>query len=275
MIDILLSTYNGAAYISAQLDSIIQQDYTDWQLTVRDDGSTDNTMAILQDYAKRYPSIHIDSSETAHLGCLRSFEYLLKKSNGDYVMLADQDDVWLKDKITRTLQTMLHAEAQFGTSAPLLVYTDLRPVDSELHVLDNSFWHYARIKPELLETPRRSAVNNCVSGCTTMMNQSALACVTPFGKQAYVHDAVMALKVLKNGGHLIRLNEQTILYRLHNSNTIGGAKVEINVSYIAYKIRTCKQVIARNVRDYRQAHEVIGIRPISFIIHRIMYLLKR
>ena len=114
---ILLSTYNGEKYLKEQLDSLFSQNYKDFKLIVRDDGSTDKTKEILNSY-----DIELLSS-CENLGVKKSFETLLKyayeNSDAEYFMFCDQDDVWNNDKIEKTLEEMKRLEKLYGNNIPL------------------------------------------------------------------------------------------------------------------------------------------------------------
>lgn len=100
MIDILLATYNGEEYLRQQIDSIICQSYTNWRLIIRDDSSSDGTLAIIKDYVKRYLNkIILVDENTPNLGSSKSFIRLLDFVSNDYFMFTDQDDVWLPNKV--------------------------------------------------------------------------------------------------------------------------------------------------------------------------------
>ena len=102
MIDILMATHNGEEYIGQQLDSIFAQTNQDWQLLCRDDGSNDSTVSIVTQYMTRHPGrIKLLSDNKGRLGVGLNFGELLEHSNADYIMFADQDDVWLPEKIDR------------------------------------------------------------------------------------------------------------------------------------------------------------------------------
>jgi glycosyltransferase involved in cell wall biosynthesis len=96
-IAILMATYNGEKYLGEQIDSLLAQTNMDWQLYIHDDGSTDNTQAILQEYAQKHSNIHILEYESQR-GAMKNFLSLLQRVEADYYMFCDQDDVWLKQK---------------------------------------------------------------------------------------------------------------------------------------------------------------------------------
>jgi len=92
-VEILLSTYNGAKYLREQFESIIQQDYPHWKLIVRDDGSSDGTLTIINEYIAKYPDkITLVKDDAGNLGHSNSFSKLLRLSTADFVMYCDQDD---------------------------------------------------------------------------------------------------------------------------------------------------------------------------------------
>ena len=102
MIDILMATYNGEKYIEEQIISILKQSVCDWNLIIQDDCSNDKTVDIIKKYAERYPDkikyyLRKHQSGSAY----KNFFSMIKYSNAEYVMFADQDDVWKEDKIEK------------------------------------------------------------------------------------------------------------------------------------------------------------------------------
>ena len=98
-IEILMATYNGEKYIGEQINSIINQTYTNWNLLIRDDGSKDKTLNIIKKYEKMDNRIILIRDNKDNLGFVKNFEELLKISSSELIMFSDQDDVWKKDKI--------------------------------------------------------------------------------------------------------------------------------------------------------------------------------
>ena len=105
MLSIALATYNGEKYIREQLDSILMQTVTDWELVACDDCSSDGTFRILREYAEKDDRIRVFRNET-NLGFRRNFEKAVSLTSGDYVALCDQDDVWYPDHLERLLGIM-------------------------------------------------------------------------------------------------------------------------------------------------------------------------
>lgn len=218
-LQILLPTYNGSLYLDAFLESLISQTYDNWILLVRDDGSTDNTQSILQQWKERLNDkmqILPDSGQI-NLGCNGNFSRLLSMSSSPYVMLADQDDVWKRDKIEVTLNAMLKLESSVGQSMPCLVHTDLTIVDDCLQVKSESLWKYQGLHPERRQELPRLLVENTVWACTTMVNRSLVELGGAVPECAIYVDWWLAL-VAATFGRIQSVPIQTILWRRHGSN---------------------------------------------------------
>lgn len=222
MIQILLATYNGAAYLAEQLDSLFAQTNRDWRLLVRDDCSTDATAEILAAYQEKYPGIiSIVPNDGARLGAGRNFGMLLEHAEAPYVMFCDQDDVWLPDKIEVTLAAMKRLEATHGAEMPLLVHTDLKVVDERLNLLGDSLWRYMGSRPERLSRINRVLMQNFATGCTVMINRSLRDLALPVPAGARMHDWWLAL-VATAFGRVAAVHRPTMLYRQHGKNDSGA-----------------------------------------------------
>lgn len=221
-IDIVLATYNGAAYLAQQLDSILAQDETDWRLLVRDDSSKDTTGAILSEYAQRYPDkILLIKNDGKRLGITENFNALLTAATAEYVMCADQDDVWLPQKVSLTLKGMKRMEQQFGADMPLLVHTDSIVVDEVLNELAKSRGGKLKLNPD--NSPlSRLLVQNTVQGCTMMMNRPLLSQALPIPPSVRMYDMWIA-QVAAALGQIGYIEQATVKYRQHRGNAVGAA----------------------------------------------------
>lgn len=272
MVEILLSTYNGEKYIKEQVDSILQQTYMDWHLLIRDDGSTDSTIDIINQYISKYPDKISLLARDKNLGSMRSFEQLLNSADATYYMFCDQDDVWLPQKIENALSCIKSIET---SNTPAVVFSDLQVVDEHLQIIHPSFFQNARINPSYLLRKETLAVNNCAAGCTMLFNEEAKKLSLPFGKNAMMHDAWILLSVLANNGAIKQIQFADILYRQHGKNVCGSYGVEYNFKYILSKVISLRTVLKVYKSLYLQANEIFGMNIFSFIYQRVKYLCKR
>lgn len=243
-IDILLSTYNGGPYLKEQLASIVSQDVTDWHIIVRDDSSDDDCVSIIKEFSSRYPDkITIISESKERLGVIGSYNLLLEHSNAPYVVFCDQDDVWLPNKLELLLDRIQKVEQVNGRGTPILIHSDLLVVNEELSLLDKSFWHYQKLNPTVMQSLRRLLVQNCVTGCATMVNESLVKFALPIPQSAIMHDWWFALLAVSLG-KLEIVPTATVKYRQHAGNDTGAKK---------WDIRFIVSAIFKKRKHYREA----------------------
>lgn len=143
-ITILMATYNGEKYLSEQLDSILEQSYPNWRLLISDDCSTDGTPLLLLEYQRRFTDkITILPNECRFGSAKGNFLHLMKQSTPGYAMFCDQDDIWHRDKIEKTLEVMKQMETEATQDYPLLVFTDLCVVSADLQPIADSFMRFS------------------------------------------------------------------------------------------------------------------------------------
>lgn len=255
MIAILLATYNGARYLSGQLDSLFRQTEQDFHLYVSDDCSADETVAILGEYADRYPgriSVDIRSGNSGH--AKNNFlSMMLSVKDAEYFMLCDQDDVWLPGKIEHSMDAMHALERKYGAEIPLLVYTDLRVTDKELNVISPSFSRSNGIAPGD-DRLNSQTVQNTLTGCTALYNLP-LARVLRSPGFCTMHDSWL-MQTAVALGHTAYLPEATVLYRQHGANRVGAKRVR-SPKYILRQIAGWKEVKKSLNETYTQAESFL------------------
>lgn len=219
---IVLATYNGAKYVREQLDSILANTEKDISIEICDDGSTDGTLAIAEEYAEKYEFIHVHQNET-NLGYVKNFLEGIKRSSSPYIMLCDQDDIWDSDKIERTYEEMKRLEGQTGgkEKKPLLVFTDAMNYDSDTGKLLGSFHQNSHLNTDKLDAAHLFMENKCI-GCTVMLNDAILPYLETVPEEIRVHDWWLAL-ICCHFGKISYLSETTLQYRQHSGNMIGGS----------------------------------------------------
>lgn len=221
-IDVLMATYNGEKYLKEQIESILNQTYKDIRLIISDDCSTDDTVNILKKYEKQDSRVKIYYQKN-NLGYVKNFEFLLKKVENDLFMLSDQDDVWLPEKIEKSLKTLKEQNADF-------VFGDLEVVDRDLNTVYSSFGDYMLLDRKIkkyIDSYKVNYLYNCVTGCTILSKKEYIKDMLPipcFSKYL-VHDHWMALMVIINDGKLAYIKEKLIKYRQHGENQIGTNKI--------------------------------------------------
>lgn len=214
-VTILLATYNGEAYLKEQLNSLLRQSYKNIIIIARDDGSSDNTVEILN----QYKVLCIEANES--LGAKRSFStllaYAMHHTTSDYFMFCDQDDVWHTNKVELTLTAMQEHER---VNAPTLVHTDVSVVDETLQPIATSLWQFEYINP-YLNSLNRLLMHNTITGCSAMINRALAQKALPVANEAIMHDWWLGL-VASQFGTIIPLQNQTLLYRQHKNNDTGA-----------------------------------------------------
>ena len=216
VITVLLSTFNGERFLLAQLNSFLAQTYTDWVLYWRDDGSSDGTLAIMREFTTRVGAERCVESPSSgrHLGASPSFLTLLAEfASAQAIAFADQDDVWLPEKLHRAAEHLAPAGSQ-----PALYCARQFLVDEALRGAKRSVAH---IPPEF----PASLTQNIANGNTLVMNAAAAALVTAMGRpEGSVHDWWSYIVVSACGGSIMFDEQPQVLYRLHHGNLIGSAR---------------------------------------------------
>ena len=218
-IDILLATYNGEKYLEAQLNSILSQTYSNFRLIVSDDFSSDSTRDILNRYKEKDNRIILYFQEE-NLGVVKNFEFLLNKVENKYYMLSDQDDIWKKDKIEKSLNTIEETGAG-------LVYSDLEVVDKDLNVIYESYWKLKGFtkRANKYNTFESLYLNNYITGCTMISRKEFIKDILPLPNiSKYVlHDYWISL-IVSQKTKIVSIKEPLIKYRQHKNNNIGSKR---------------------------------------------------
>ncbi len=219
---ILLAAYNGARYIREQLDSLLAQTYQDLIVYIHDDGSSDETPAILLEYAKRDPN-RIRIIDGASCGSSKyNFWYLLSRVEADVYFFCDQDDIWLVDKVEKSINRL-----QMLAGERRLVFCDMKVVDENRTVMDASFLHYNGRDPKELRYPR-ILIDNPAAGTTICMDRGlrdAALSVSFDLSGVEMHDGFLTAMAALSGS-LAYIDEPLVLYRQHGDNAMGAAKAE-------------------------------------------------
>lgn len=213
MIAVLMSTYNGEAYLKEQIDSILSQSRADFTLYIRDDGSRDGTAGLIRAYQD--PRIVFLPGE--NLGPAGSFFALLRLAQeADYLFFSDQDDVWYPDK----LEQMLRVIEPYGDT-PTMVFSDFAMMDAAGAVTAPSYAEFASLQVAPGQTPLNKLIAQpYVFGCASVINRSLARLVLQPPEGIEMHDCWISLTAAAVG-NLIYFPRQTISHRFHDRNATG------------------------------------------------------
>ena len=257
---VALSTYNGERYVSALLDSLLRQDYLNFRIIIRDDGSSDSTPEIIDSYCGKCPDkISVSRRLTGNLGVAHSFLSLLEYiTEGEYLMFCDQDDIWFDGKISTFMFHMLEMER--SGKRPTLVFGDMVVVDHYLDIIAPSFWAYQRLDLNMISDWRKLMISNVVSGCSSMCNSAAIECLRNAPLVPVLHDHLAAILVARDGV-LSPLKQPTMLYRQHQKNVEGARK--FGMFYLVKRLYYFAKIM---VPRYRIMCEVFSV-PVAFAVY--------
>ena len=227
---ILLSTYNGGEFLGEQLDSILNQSVKDIVIVVRDDGSSDETTAVLARYEKNYSEkFCLLPSDDQNLGAKGSFaclmRYVLENKHAlgldrAYMMFADQDDIWIPQKAEYEFQRLLQIERRESSLIPALVHSDLEVIDRHGKCIAESFIAYQGLKIDRGNLVNL-ALSNLVTGCTAVINEELANKALPIPNDAIMHDWWLAVTAAAFGAREY-IDQPLVRYRQHDANAIGA-----------------------------------------------------
>lgn len=223
-LQILLATYNSSLFLKEQLDSLFSQKYQDFEILIRDGGSSDDTLDIISSYRSRFPGkIRIVGSSKA--SALENFSALLSESASDLVLFCDHDDVWMPDKISVTLEKYREMEKQFGQDTPIMVFTDSEVSDENLNRIFPSMIRFQHLDPNHM-TLNRLIVQNVPSGNTMLLNRALIELASPIPADAVMHDHWLTLAAAAMG-RIGFVDQATLYYRQHGNNVYGASRYSI------------------------------------------------
>ncbi len=201
LVSIAMCTYNGQRFIKEQLDSLLNQTHTNIELVITDDCSTDDTINIINSYKKRDKRIQLYQNEK-NLGFVKNFEKAIYLCTGDYIALADQDDIWKENKIELFLNEI---------KENILIYSDAILIDDKGKELGSEL-----IRPtnNLIQGSLNKAFifTNCVSGNTLLFKKELVDYILPMPNKISYHDRWIAF-VASTLGTISFTQESMTYYR--------------------------------------------------------------
>jgi hypothetical protein len=255
VVEILLATFNGERFLRQQIDSLLAQDAN---ILARDDGSRDATPQILADYATQYPTRFriLEGPPTGN--AKDNFLELIRHATADYICFADQDDIWLSNKVQQCLAAIKSLEATTGSQTPLLAFHDLRVVDESLTTIHESMWSFSGIHPDDANHLPRLLGRSIVTGCAAMINRPMLELARHMPEEAAMHDRWIALLAASMGRAAI-LREQLVLYRQHQSNVIGAVATDDSLSGTIHRAQSNQGRREERIRCEQMAEALLRL----------------
>ena len=239
---ILLSTYNAELYLREQLDSLFAQDYANINIVVRDDGSKDSTVKILEEYREKYDNFTFYAGE--NIGAKDSFFDLIEHVKGrefGFIAFCDQDDYWKKEKLSAATDAFAGDLPQLYCGKPQLADYELNPIKKE-------------IKRNIRPAFSNALIENIVTGCTVVINRAMFDILVDYmPKYCIMHDWWMYI-IASCFGRVIYDTDSYILYRQHGNNVMG-----IESSYASELSSRISKFRGRKSNISMQAEELVRL----------------
>jgi len=235
---VLISTFNGETYIFDQLNSVMKQSYRNFHIYVRDDGSTDKTVSLLEKFSRAHPEM-VSIYVGANLGVINSFNDLIADVDSDLYATCDQDDIWLPEKIMD--QVNLYRHRRLSNNNPFMCFSDpclyvageqtgARLSDIQAMNIDGLVKNYKNL-----------IAMNPVAGCTMLFCDVAKKLYLTSTACGWVmHDHLMAVLVCRLG-ELDFCNSKHVLYRQHSANVVGNK--DTSMRYLFSRLKDIRMMI--------------------------------
>lgn len=203
-VSVAMATYNGEKYLKEQLDSILENLKSNDEIIISDDGSTDKTLKILEQYESEDSRIKV--YKNSKLGVKKNFEKAIEHSNGKYIFLADQDDVWAIDKVDKVLKAFKENDCS-------LVIHDAIVVNENLKKINDSFFSLRNSRSGIL----KNIYKNSYIGCCIAFKSTMKKYILPIPNNIEMHDQWIGILNDKYGKSIF-LKDKLIKYRRHTAN---------------------------------------------------------
>ena len=241
MISVCIATYNGSKYIKEQLDSILSQLSENDEIIISDDNSKDDTLQIIKEINDHRIKVITNKLSTSkhlysqnHYKVTLNFENTLKHAKGDYVFLSDQDDIWMPNKVKKSIEALKKYD---------LVLSNHSIIDSEGNIQKNFYY----IENPIKKTFCGNLFSLSFPGCCMAFRRNILIDSLPFPKNLIMHDGWIFLLAFINKRHIFFIDEPLIKYRRHSNNVSPSSDVNKNPIYfkIWYRFILLIQILKR------------------------------
>lgn len=213
---ILLSTYNGQDHVEEQLDTLLDQTYSDFTVFIRDDGSSDRTREIVNQWALKSEKIRILKDDFGNVGVAESYRILMRSVVSDYYFFADQDDIWNPIKLEVLMQL---AESSTLKDTPYLAFSNMEVFNDKKNTSYDFFKRF-RLSEEKV---KNGLFQGTISGCLMLFNHKAKEISLELNtKSTMLHDWDVLFTCYVYGTIDV-CHQQLIKHRIHGANAIGDS----------------------------------------------------
>lgn len=240
LVSVVLCTYNGSRFIEEQLNSVCKQSYSNLEIIISDDKSSDTTLDIVEGYSTKDPRIKVYRNEK-NLGYNLNFSQACLLANGDYIAFCDQDDIWHEDKIKRMLDN-------WQPGALMMYCNSIRFIGNTLPANQVPNRLYRRFEGK---EGRKLSVFNTISGHALIIDKKLLPLILPFSQNVF-YDWWSGVVAAYNGG-VGYLPEILVFQRVHESNASVFNVFEYNPKKTS---REFKEFIQRHIAQFVHAPNI-------------------
>lgn len=217
MISVVIASYNGEKYIKRQIESILSQISMDDEIIVSDDGSTDNTVGIVKDMMITDPRIILINGPKA--GYNKNFENAILNAKGEYIFICDQDDVWMKNKVSCVMNEF------YKDNSTMCIRHDCRVVDSNGNVIISSYNKYRKSNVNY----KKNFLKNTFTGCCMCVRTEWLKKLLPFPEKVF-YDAWIGILSCKYKN--AKIIDNKLIDWCRHEGTVTNAKKRNSILWI-------------------------------------------
>lgn len=236
-VDILIATFNGANYLRQQLYSILAQDYANWRVLLHDDGSSDDTVNIIQEFCHKDKRFEYIDDGLTFKSPEKNFMHLLRMSTNEYICFCDQDDIWIENKLSVLIDNFTRTNIPKALVSTGYIFSSN---DNQILGLLN---YQIRALSELL------FINGGIHGSRCMINAAMREQMISYSGHLNMHDHLMA-QIACSFGEVSYIDIPLFFYRQHSSNVTGNIIVNpFSRIFEAFRCLSTKFLVSREIYD--------------------------
>jgi len=233
-VSVAMTTFNGEKYVSEQIRSIVSQLGAKDELVIADDGSTDDTPRIFDQFAKEDGRIRIFKSNG--IGVVKNFEKAISACSKDLIFLSDQDDVWTANKV-KIIKEYFSKDEDIT-----LVMSDLVIVDQDLKTVNESYMKLRGCSTRI----SRNILKNGYVGCALAFRSVLKEFILPFPKGIPMHDQWIGI-ISEMFGQSKMVEDKLILYRRYGDNVTSLTSNSSPVQKVIWRLKLCVYLMVRKL----------------------------